>query len=265
MISLQVAVADATQDSVYPPAHVVQRGSGPTVVLLHGWGASSVLFEPTMNCLAASFTLVAPDFPGFGATAPPPVGWSVNDYADWLIGVLDACDIERSHIIAHSFGGRVAIKLASRCPDRIDKLVLTGGAGIRPARGMKYHLQVRTFKALRGLSRAPGIPSPVRRRTSAWVTRRGSSDYQQATGTVRESFVKVVNEDLRHHLPQIKAPTLLIWGENDDATPLADGQLMERLIPDAGLIVFEGAGHYAYLEQSARFCHIVETFFRGNA
>jgi len=75
----------------------------------------------------------------------------------------------------------------------------------------------------------------------------------------------VVNEDLRSLLPRIQAPTLLIWGENDEDTPLADGQLMEQLIPDAGLVIFKGAGHYAYLEQPTRFCHIVETFFRGTS
>jgi pimeloyl-ACP methyl ester carboxylesterase len=265
MISLPVSVPDATQRSAYPPAHLVQRGSGPAVVLLHGWGASSALFAPAMNGLAHAFTLIAPDFPGFGATAPPPVGWSVGDYAEWVISLLDVRGIARPHIIGHSFGGRVAIKLASRWPDRVDKLVLTGSAGIPPARGLQYHLQVRTFKSLRWMAQVPGVPSPLKDRARAWVTRRGSSDYRQAAGTVRETFVKVVNEDLRPYLPRIKAPTLLIWGECDEETPLADGQLMERLIPDSGLIVFDGAGHYAYLERTARFCHIVETFFRGTA
>ena len=77
--------------------------------------------------------------------------------------------------------------------------------------------------------------------------------------------VPVVNEDLRHLLPCIQAPTLLVWGENDQDTPLADGQLMEKLIPDAGLVIFKGAGHYSYLEQSASFCRVVETFLRGTS
>jgi pimeloyl-ACP methyl ester carboxylesterase len=247
-----------------PPAHLVRRGHGPLVLLLHGWGASSALFEPTMAGLAHRFTLVAPDLPGFGATPPPPVGWGVGEYTDWTLALLKQLTDEPVHVIAHSFGGRLALKLASRHPERVARLILTGCAGIRPARSAGYWLRVVGFKGLRRLAGLPLAP-PLR----GWVERqmegRGSSDYRQASGTLRASFVRVVNEDLRSALPQIKAPTLLIWGENDDATPLGDGRLMERAIPDAGLVVFSGAGHYAYLEQSARFCHIVENFLGSAA
>ena len=251
------------QSPVQPPAHYESCGSGPPVLLLHGWGVSSALFQPTIAGLKHAFTLIAPDFPGFGATPPPPEAWSVGDYTTWLVKLLDNLNISQACVIAHSFGGRVAIKLASRYPERVSKLVLTGGAGIRPKRTLRYHVEVRSFKILRWLSRTPLVPAALRRRAAKHVEQRGSSDYQQASGTVRGSFVRVVNEDLREALPRIQAPTLLIWGERDDTTPLADGQLMERLIPDAGLVVFKNAGHYAYLEQSPRFCHIVETFFRG--
>jgi pimeloyl-ACP methyl ester carboxylesterase len=77
---------------------------------------------------------------------------------------------------------------------------------------------------------------------------------------MRGTLVRLVNEDLRTLLPHLHLPVLLIWGDADSETPLADGRLMERLIPDAGLVVFEGAGHYAYLEQTGRFCRIVEVF-----
>jgi pimeloyl-ACP methyl ester carboxylesterase len=255
----------ASPAPVQPPAHIERRGSGPPVLLLHGWGASGALFAPTMAGLAHAFTLIAPDFPGFGATPPPPAAWSVGDYTAWLIALLDSLGIDRAHVVGHSFGGRVAIKLASRWPERVDRLVLTDSAGIRPPRTLKYHAQVRTFKALRWLSQASIVPAPLRRWAGARTAHNGSSDYQQATGTLRGSFVRVVNEDLRAALPHIQAPTLLIWGARDEDTPLADAKLMERLIPDAGLVVFEGAGHYAYLEQSGRFCRIIETFFRQSA
>ena len=81
---------------------------------------------------------------------------------------------------------------------------------------------------------------------------------------MRGTLVRIVNEDLRSLLPQVRVPVLLIWGDKDTETPLADGQLMERMIPDAGLVVFEGAGHYAYLEQAARFCTIVTVFLRDD-
>jgi len=258
---MTTSMPSASQPSVQPPAHVVWRGSGPPVLLLHGWGASSALFAPVMDALEHAFTLIAPDFPGFGATPQPPVPWSVGDYTDWLVCLLDSLGIGRAHVVGHSFGGRVAIKLASLRPERVARLVLTDSAGIRPRRGVAYWLRVRAFKTLRWLSHAAAAPPLVRHWAGAQAEKQSAPDYRQASGTLRGSFVRVVNEDLRALLPQIQAPTLLIWGECDADTPLADGQLMERLIPDAGLVVFEGAGHYAYLEQSARFCRIIEAFF----
>ena len=79
-----------------------------------------------------------------------------------------------------------------------------------------------------------------------------SSDYANA-GPMRPTLVKLVNEDLTPELPRVRASTLLIWGDQDDATPVSDGETMERLIPDAGLVVFEGAGHFSYLDQAQRF------------
>ncbi len=252
-----------TSTTPSPRPHIIRRGSGAPVLLLHGWGASGDLFARTMDGLEGDFDLIAPDFPGFGATEPPPAAWAVSDYMDWAIALLDELGIQRASVIGHSFGGRVAIKLAALHPERVEKVVLTDAAGIRPRRTLGYHLRVRAFKATRWLSRAPLAPAPLRAWAAARVASQGSADYKAASGAVRGSFVRVVNEDLRGYLPRIQAPTLLIWGDRDEDTPLADARLMERLIPDAGLVVFEGAGHYAYIEQAARFNVIVRTFLHG--
>ena len=246
-----------------PRPHVVRKGTGTPTLLLHGWGASSDLFASTMRGLGEGFDLIAPDFPGFGATPPPPTAWAVGDYVDWTLALMDSLGVERANLIGHSFGGRVAIKLAALHPERVAKLVLADAAGIRPQRDWRYHVRVRTFKTMRALAQSRYTPQLLREWAGAQVAQQGSPDYKAASGTVRSSFVRVVNEDLRAYLPRIHASTLLIWGDGDDDTPLADGQLMERMIPDAGLVVFEGAGHYAYLEQSGRFCVIVKTFLQG--
>ena len=256
-------MTEIAQAALMPPPHIEQRGAGAPVLLLHGWGASIQLFEPHLNTLSRSYHVTALDFPGFGQTPPPPAAWSVHDYAAWVLQILDRHGIERPHIVGHSFGGRVAISIAAQHPERVGKLVLTGSAGIRPKRSVGYHLRVRSFKLMRWLAQTAWLPAALRETARQRVAALGSSDYQQASGTVRASFVRVVNEDLRDLLPKIKASTLLVWGADDQDTPLADGQLMEKLIPDAGLVVFEGAGHYAYLEQAARFCTIVDTFFKG--
>lgn len=246
-----------------PRPHVIREGTGTPTLLLHGWGASSDLFAATIRGLRDSFDLIVPDFPGFGATEPPPIPWGVGDYVAWTLALMDSLGIERANFVGHSFGGRVCIKLAALHPERVAKLVLTDAAGILPKRSWRYHAQVRAFKTMRALAQSRFTPQPLREWAGAQVARQGSPDYKAASGTVRGSFVRVVNEDLRGYLPRITASTLLIWGDRDEDTPLADAQLMERAIPDAGLVVFEGAGHYAYLEQSARFCVIVKTFLQG--
>jgi len=244
-----------------PPPYLEIDGVGQVVVLLHGWGASHELFSPVLKLLRYRFRVISFDFPGFGSTPPPARGWSVHDYAEWVLDTLTRLGIQQAHFVGHSFGGRVAISIASRHPDKVGKLVLTGSAGIPPQRTLTYHLRVRLFKAGKSLVDRWFVPPPLRVAIQAKISEAGSADYQQASGTVRESFVRVVNEDLRPLLHKITAPTLLIWGDQDTDTPLADGKTMEQVIPDAGLIVFKGGGHYAYLEQVEYFCRILETFF----
>lgn len=246
-----------------PRPAFLRSGAGAPVLLLHGWGLRGDLWKRVMDGLEDSFDVIAPDFPGFGATEEPPAPWGVSDYMNWVIALMDELGIQRASVIGHSFGGRVAIKLAALHPERVEKLVLTDAAGIRPKRTLAYHLRVRTFKATRWLSRQPLAPARLRAWAAARVASQGSADYKAASGTVRGSFVRVVNEDLRRYLPRIQAPTLLIWGERDLDTPLSDGQLMEKLIPDAGLVIFPDTGHMAYLYQSAHFNVIVKNFLRG--
>jgi pimeloyl-ACP methyl ester carboxylesterase len=249
--------------AIEPAPRVQETGRGPAVLLLHGWGASAELWRAVAGHLSGRFSTVAPDLPGFGGTAPPPAAWSVEDYARWTLALLDSRGLDRVHVIGHSFGGRVAIKMASRWPDRVDRLVLTASAGIRPTRSPAYHARVMAFKTTRLLAGVPFVPAGMRRWAAARVAASGSEDYRNATGTLVPTFVRVVNEDLRPDLRRIASPTLLVWGDRDDSTPLRDAREMERLVTDAGLVVFPGAGHYAYLEQSARFCRVLDAFLPG--
>ena len=88
----------------------------------------------------------------------------------------------------------------------------------------------------------------------------GSSDYKNSTPMMRQIMSKVVNEDLQHLMPSIEAETLLVWGELDDATPLSDAKIMERKIPGAGLVVFNGVGHYSYLDCLGQFLRVMDVF-----
>jgi pimeloyl-ACP methyl ester carboxylesterase len=211
------------------------------------------------------YRVIVPDLPGFGGTAPPPRAWGVDEYSAWLIALLDRLGVASAHVIGHSNGGRIAITLAATRPERVDKLVLTDSAGIRPRHGVRYHWRVRTFKLLRLAARSRLLPAALRHAADTRADRRGSADYRAASGTVRGSMVRLVNADLRAQLPRLRAPTLLIWGDRDRETPPGDARTMERLIPDAGLVMLEEAGHFAYAEQPDRFCRIVDVFLGDGA
>ena len=247
-----------------PAAHVLVSGEGRHLLLLHGWGASAELFAPLLPLLQQGRRVIVPDLPGFGATQPPGEPWGATEYAGWTAALLDRIGAAQCDVIGHSNGGRVAIALAVAHPQRVGRLVLTGSAGIRPRHGLRHRLSVRTYKALRGTAGSRFAPALLKAWAGARADRRGSDDYRNATGVMRQTLVRLVNQDLRALLPRISQPVLLIWGDADAETPLADGRLMERLIPDAGLVVFEGAGHYAYLEQAGRFAHIVNVFLRDS-
>jgi pimeloyl-ACP methyl ester carboxylesterase len=245
-----------------PPAAVVERGSGEPLLLLHGWGASSELFAPILDALQSGRRLIVPDLPGFGAAPEPDSPWSVHEYAAWCVALLDRLGVQSCDLIGHSNGGRIGIVMAATYPGRVRRMVLAGSAGIRPRRTLRSAAKVRSYKLLRAVERSGTLPAGLRRAAGRSADRRGSADYRAVSGVMRGTLVRIVNEDLRGLLPRLHLPVLLVWGDGDTETPLADGRLMERLIPDAGLVVFEGAGHYAYLEQPGRFCRIVEVFLR---
>lgn len=235
-------------------------GGGKPVVLLHGWGGRVESFRPVFNFLRPRFKVYALDLPGFGRSDEPPVPWSVGDYTTVVADFFAELGIEKADVVAHSFGGRVALVLAAVFPDRVDRLVLINSAGIKPKRTLSYHLRVAVAKAVRSLSVFGRGGRRVKEALSALM---GSKEYRQTEGVMRATFVRVVNEDLRPLLPRIKAPTLLIWGEQDADTPLSDGQIMEQEIADAGLVVLKNAGHFSYLDAFPQFCRVVSVFLEG--
>lgn len=240
-----------------------KSGSGKKVVLLHGWGGQADSFLPVFNYLSTNFEVYAIDFPGFGQSDPPSSPWNVTDYMNMLVKIFDALNIDKANLIGHSFGGRVSILFSALHGDRVDKVVLTDAAGLIPKRSWKYYLKVYKFKLMKKLfiTFTPG--ENKQEKLDKFYSKYGSKDYQNS-GNLRQTFVKVVNQDLRGYLPQIKASTLLIWGSEDMDTPLYFGKIMEAEIPDAGLVVFEGAGHFAYLDKINDFNIIVSKFFGGN-
>ncbi|SFE84069.1 alpha/beta fold hydrolase [Alteribacillus iranensis] len=240
--------------------HYRVSGEGVPVVLLHGWGANIQAFAPVHQFLEKHFKVWSIDFPGFGESQEPPEPWTVGDYTNMLEKFLTHLNIEKPILIGHSFGGRVSIKYASRKPVR--KVILVDSAGIKPKRKPKYYVKVYTYKTFKKLLKLPVIRNYEQEILTKVKGKLGSADYKNVSGVMQQTMVKVVNEDLRHHLPHIKAPTLLVWGEKDEATPVEDGKIMEEMIPDAGLVVLDNAGHYSYLDKRNEFLVIIDSFLQ---
>ena len=246
--------------------HYAVSGEGDPVLLLHGWGGCIGSFAPVAAGLSGYRRAVSVDLPGFGQTPPPPVPWSVTEYKEAVREFIERLGIAGCDVVAHSFGARVAILLAAEHPGLVSKLVLVDAAGVRPRRTLKYHLKVRAFKLGRriaGCRACMRLLGPAGKRLKARVEAAGSKDYRALSGVMRRTFVKVVNQDLRPVLRRISSPTLLVWGRDDTETPLYMGELMEKEIPDAGLVVLDGAGHFSYLDRFDRFMLILRSFLGG--
>jgi pimeloyl-ACP methyl ester carboxylesterase len=227
------------------------------IVILHGWGAHIEAVGPILTALEGASDLIALDLPGFGESDPPDRAWDADAYARFMIHFLDELGVERAHLIGHSHGGRVSIVLAADEPGRVGRLLLVDSAGIPPKRGWRYRRRVAVAK----LGRLIGtLGAPGRRLQERMRARVASRDYLEASETMRGTFRAVVADNLTDRLPRIRASTLLVWGERDDDTPLWMANRMEELIPDAGLVVLEGAGHYSYADAPGQFGAVARRF-----
>ena len=242
----------------------IDEGSGPVVLLLHGWAAPAETYRLIIGHLSAYCRVIAPNMPGCGGSEEPPVPWCVDDYVDFTLHFAAVLGITEAVLMGHSYGGRIIIKLLNRpdCPLRVQKAVLIDAAGIKPRHGADYYLKVYTYKAGKAFFQLPGIRSPFPDAVENMRKKRGSSDYRSASPVRRETMVKSINEDLTPLLSGIRASTLLIWGEKDTATPLSDGRLMESRIPDAGLVVLPGAGHFSFADCWGQCSRVLDAFLK---
>lgn len=236
------------------------QGHGRPLFLLHGWGTSLDTFDAMAADLGRFFSVTAFDFPGHGGSDLPPATWHVDDFVGLTLDLMAELGIERAALLGHSFGGRVAIKLAVAHPEAVERLVLVDAAGVPPPRTARRVMRRAASRFANAIGRHLGRPGQAIR--GMVVRRIASPDYLNA-GPLRATFVAIVNEDLRPALPAIKCPTLLVWGESDDDTPLADARIMEKQIPDAHLLVLKNAGHFSYLDQYGRFRLAVIPFLNG--
>lgn len=230
------------------------------IVWLPGWGQTAGSLAPLARLLAARARNIVFDLPGFGQTPPLAEGAGSADYADALIGELKDGKRPRRRLLAgHSFGARVAIQAAARHPDRVDGLILIAAAGLKRRRGPLWRMKA---AGLRSLGRLAGLSdrSLGTRLKPRFSARFGSEDYRKA-GALRATLISVVNEDLTEIARSVRAPVLLIYGEQDDATPPAFGRRFAALFAEAELHILDGFGHLDILGPGAYQCqNLIDRF-----
>ena len=245
----------------------VMGEAGRGVLFLHGWGCSAQMMESMQKTLSAKMRTAAIDFPGhgkMGKASPPPRPWGVPDYMEMTAAIIRHLGLAPCDIVSHSFGARVAILLAATYPELVGRMVLTGAAGVKKPASGKASTKTKVYKTLRGamnlMEKTHLFGDLPEKGREALVHKFGSADYKALTPEMRKTFNKVIAQDLTQELPKIRASTLLFWGEEDTETPLWMAKVMEEKIPDAGLVVEGGAGHFAYLERNPVFLRVVRSF-----
>ena len=244
--------------------NLLDEGEGEAVLLLHGWGTSLDVYKSLISFLSPFRRVVSYDLPGFGKSDLPEFAFSTDDYAEIAFLVLKELNIERVTLIGHSHGGRTILNMASRsdCPVAIDRIVLIDSAGIVPKKTLSQKARVRYYKAGKKLLSFAPVKALFPNALDSFKRRHGSADYKAVAGVLRDSLVKIVNDDYKERMKNIQAPTLLIWGTKDDATPICDAEYMEQAIPDAGLVRVEGGSHYSFLDSPGLVQAVLRSFLK---
>lgn len=233
---------------------------GNPVILLHGWGCNHTTVRSIASCLSDKLRIVNIDLPGHGQSDEPKTVWGTFDFAHLIVKIIETLNLEKPSIIGHSFGGRTSIALASKFP--LNKIVLVDSAGIKPRRTFKYYYKVYTFKIAKKIINLLYKKEKAKDIVEKMIHKKGSADYNSSTPVMRAVMSRCVNEDLRNIMGKIKSPTLLIWGDKDTATPLRDAKIMQKHIPDSGIVTFDGCGHYSFLDNPIGFKAVLREFFK---
>ncbi|MDX9755373.1 MAG: alpha/beta hydrolase [bacterium] len=239
------------------------QGEGVPILYLHGWGTSLDWFLPLMDSLLPSGRHLLLDFPGFGESERPQSAWGTEAYAELIRRFLVDRQAASCIVIGHSFGGRVAIRLAHRYPDLVKGLVLIAAAGLRRKVPFWKRLKIQTIRKVANGAKAI-LPGQLGQRIKDGLYAKiASRDYLQA-GAMRPIFVKVVNEDLAPLLQKIQTPSLLLWGSDDTETPPSMGKQMKEYLAHARYLELPGFDHYTILSRAQhQVGYQIQQFMKG--
>ncbi len=222
---------------------------GKNIVLLHGWGQNIEMMNPIGKRLEKDFYITVIDLPGHGKSEEPKTEYNIYDYYEIVKKLLDKLNIKNPILIGHSFGGRISIVYAAK--EKVDKLILLAAPFKKSTKSDT--LKVKILKFLKKV--------PIINKLAPYMkTKIGSRDYKAASPIMRQILVNTVNEDLEQYLRDIRVPTLLIWGTNDREASIEDAKYAEDIMDNAGLVIYEGCTHYAYLERIDQTIRVLRSF-----
>ncbi len=220
-----------------------------SLVYLHGWGQNIEMMMPIAKPFLKKNNVLLIDLPGFGLSEEPKYEWDLFDYADMVHEIVESLKIKNPILIGHSFGGKISICYAITY--NVSKLVLL--ASPYKKSNKKPNFKTKALKALKKV--------PILKNFEGYVKKHvGSTDYRNASEMMRNILVKHVNYDLSNEVKEIKCPTLILWGTNDTEASYEDAVELEKLIPNAGLVTYEGCTHYAYLERLQQTINVLNSF-----
>jgi pimeloyl-ACP methyl ester carboxylesterase len=231
----------------------------PTLLCLHGWGGSKESFTELREALKdAPIHILTPDLPGFGDEQDPPHAWTMDDYADWVEERIKKEKITGPlYVLGHSHGGKTALKLAVRAHLPVEHLYLCAAAGIRHPQHIKRIAGLILAKTGKVFLSIPGFKhlKPVAKKTLYRLFR--VHDYEKANPVMRETLIRVTQEDLRPLLSFVHVPTDIFWGTEDTYTPVSDAYVMQRGIKDSKLHVFQGVRHRVHRDKAAEIAAVI--------
>ncbi len=231
-----------------------------TAVFLHGWRTNGMIWLPVVKLLQGlSYRIYCLDLPGFGKSQTPPAAWYAGDYSLVVKDFIEKLELKDVVLVGHSFGGRVAIRLAADFPSFVKKLILVDSSGLR-LDPYKRKAITRFAKILRPAFALPLLKA-LRPRIYHML---GAEDYL-ATPELKSTFINIIEEDLTDALPKINHKTLIVWGGQDREAPLRAGQIMQNLIPNASLMIFPKAGHFCFMDEPEEFVKVLDKFVRDES
>ncbi len=226
-------------------------GSKGPVLFLHGWNTAIEKYQPIFDLLQQlDYRVVAFDMPGVGGTDEPAQPLTVADYTAFTLELCSRLEVREAIPFAHSHGGRIAFSMLTDpgCPVKCRKAILMDSTGIRPPQPLSKKIRQWGYKLAKFLG-TNKLTAPLFDDLYIQMRdKRASADYKAASPVMRQTMSTVLRADFTDKMPGITAQVLLLWGENDQDTPLSRAETMERLIPDAGIAPIKNAGHFPFVD-----------------